>query len=533
MIFIDKLLNFIFPAPIIQFKKLRRKAPYHSPKITHGNVIILPFRINPNAQWFEFLIGYALRLRGYRPIIGMGERAVRYTDGYLCTKNRWRTRLPSLFRAWQFSHAFQLELSHFDQLLGGCTLKELRKEAWSISPSDIPTYHKYGVDVGNQVMGSLSRYFLRCHVEVLDHENISREFLYTALVSLEAAKTMAAKYDPVLLISSHGIYSSWGTFTEYFRIKGYPFVTWGFQYRKHAFLLSHNKSYHRDIIEEPAKLWRDYELRDEQREILIDYINSKGSANHSDNINYYSSFPSNNAKSSLKEQLDVNKEYPIFGLFPNLSWDAQVSFRRLFFKDMTEWVLATIRWFSKHPNKILIIRAHPAEIRGLAVTQEKIAAVVAKEFQQLPENVFLITPDSSISSYDVLNESDVCLVYGSKFGLEAAVNRIPLIVCGEAYFRDKGISYDPDCEDNYYKLLDQAPTGTPVTDKMYEMALHYGYHYNFRRQFIIPLAEMNGPVFKDYLFTNASDLAPGHNVYMDRFFDHCFSGKSFIDSGAL
>ncbi len=530
---LDKLLKTVFPAPIVKFKKLREKASGHPPKITKGNVIILPFRINPSAQWFEFIIGYALRLRGYQPIIGMGERAIRYTDGYLCTNDRWLSRQVSLFRAWQFSNAFQLELSHFDQLLGEPILKKLREEAWSAPKSDIARYHKYGVDVGKQVMGSLSRYYLKCRVDVLEHEEISREFLYTALVSLEAAKAIIDKYDPALLISSHGIYSSWGTFTEYFRIKGYPFVTWGFQYKKHAFLLSHNKSYHRDIIEEPATQWREYELRDEQREILIDYINSKGSANHSDNINYYSANAEDRHEESLKTKLGINHESPVFGLFPNLSWDAQVSFRSLFFEDMNDWMLATIRWFSTHPTKTLIIRAHPAEIRGLAETKEKAADIVAREFPQLPKNVFLIAPDSSISSYDVLKASDACLVYGSKFGLEAAINRIPLIVCGEAYFRDKGISYDPDCENDYYQLLDKAPSATPVTDSMYERALHYGYHYNFRRQFILPLAEMNGPVFKDYLFESASDLAPGKNIHMDRLLEYCFTGKPFIDPGSL
>ncbi len=530
---ISRLLNFIFPASALQFIKLRKKNPGCIPKVTNGNVVILPFRINPNAQWFEFLIGYALRLRGYRPVVGIGERAVNYTDGYLCTKNRILSRSISLLRAWQFAYAFQLKITYFDRLIDKNTLKELRKEAWSVPLSEIPVYQKYGVDLGNQVMGSMSRYFLKCQVDVQMHENVAREFLYTALVSIEAARVIIDKYDPVLLISSHGIYSSWGVFTEYFRVNGYPFVTWGFQYKKHAFLLSHNKSYHRDIIEEPVQQWRDYDFIDEQKEILVDYINSKGSASHSDNINYYSASLDNKHKMSVKEQLGIKKEIPVFGLFPNLSWDAQVSFRRLFFSDIGDWVVATIRWFSKHPEKNLIIRSHPAETNGIAETQEKVMDIVEKTIGKLPKNVFLIGPDSSISSYDVLNESDVCLVYGSKFGLEAAIRRMPLIVCGEAYFRDKGISYDPDSIEEYYRLLDQAPAGTPFTDSMYDMALRYGYHYNFRRQFIIPLAEMSGPVFNHYLFSDASDLAPGNNAYMDRFFEHCFSGKPFIDSNAL
>lgn len=512
---------------IRQFNQLRNRAVDRFPSANKGVVIILPFRINPGAQWFEYLLAYALRLRGYRPIMGMGESAVAYTDGYLCTRNRWLSRLPALWRSEQFSRAFQVENCSFKKLLGRRVLKCLRKEAFSTDKNQIPYYEKYGVCIGKQVMGSLSRYYLRCEVDPEMNIEVSREFLFTALVSLEAAKVMVEKYDPALLISSHGIYSSWGSFCEYFRSKTLPYVTWGFQYKKHSFILSHNNSYHRDIIEETPEKWKDYRLTNENRKNLIDYISSKGgSGSHSDNICYYST--DSDQSFSIRETLEIPPEKEIFGMFPNLGWDAQVSFRPLFFKNMNEWVLETIDWFVKHPEKVLIIRSHPAELRGAAETQEKVINIVKQRYASLPDNIHVIAPDSKISSYHVLESAAVCLVYGSKFGLEAAVTCKPLIICGEAYFRGKGMSYDPQTAQEYFSLLDRAPKKTPLTEEMYELALRYGYHYNFRRQFSIPLAELQGPFFKRYCFDSIEDLRPGGIPQLDDFINKCFSGDPFI-----
>ena len=519
--------SFLFSPPISQFQRIKNISSEIMPELTRGNVIILPYRINPGGQWFEFLLAYILRMRGYRPIMGIGEGAVSHTDGYLCTGNRWLKRMPSLYRTRQFANAFDAELCFFHTLLGKNILRALHEEAFNATAAEIPMYHKHGVHLGKQVMGSLSRYFLRCEVNIENNLTISREFLFTALVSIEAARIMAEKYKPELLISSHGIYASWGSFCEYFSIKKIPYVTWGFQYKKHCFIFSHSKSYHRDIIEENPEIWRDYNLSADQRKELIDYILSKGgSGSHSDNISYYSASMDN--ATSIRDILIIPEGRPIFGLFPNLSWDAQVSFRPLFFKNMNEWVIETISWFITHPEKVLVIRSHPAEIRGTAETQEKVVDIVSKYFPQLPNNIYVIPPDSHITSYNVLADAQVCLVYGSKFGLEAAISRKPLIICGEAYFRDKGMSYDPSSKEEYFLLLNRAPYKTPVTDYMYEMALRYGYHYNFRRQFYLPLADFDGPIFKNYRFSSIKELSPGNMPHLDDFIERCFSGKPFI-----
>lgn len=489
------------------------------------SVVFLPFRVNPSASWFELVLARAFRARGFLPLIGLGERAVTLTDGYLISDNRLRARHLSLFRTDRYVRSFGEAPLHFDTLLGSARLKALRGEAECVPISSIASYVKYDVDIGRQVSSSLCRYFLRSEARAEEEEWAAREFLFTALVSLEAAREIHRRHNPRLLISSHGIYASWGAFCEYFKSVDCPFVTWGFQYKKNAVLMSHNESYHQDVITEDPALWLSVALTETERKDVVDYVQEKGSASHSDNINYYSG--TDRIKAPVRDLLGILRTQTAYGLFPNLGWDAQISFRPRFFETMNAWLIETVRWFADRPNLSLIIRAHPAECRAGFETREKVADILAKAFETLPSNVKLIAPDDTISSYDVLSEVDAALVFGSKFGLEAAIQRKPVVTAGEAYFSGKGISFDPIDKTDYFSLLGRVAEGLTPSGEMVEKAIRFGYHYHVRRQMILPLADMRGARFVDYLFSDESALAPGAMAELDHVVESCLSGTRF------
>lgn len=492
-------------------------------------VVFLPFRINPGASWFELVLARAFRARGYSPLIGLGERSVSLTDGYLVSDRRIRTRALNLFRSDRYVRSFGEAPLHFDILLGKACLAQLRYEASAVPATRIGEYRKYEVDIGRHVESSLCRYFLRSEVHPHKHEAEAREFLFTALVSVEAARKIHSDYNPRLLFSSHGIYASWGSFCDYFKSVGCPFVTWGFQYKKNAVLMSHNQSYHENMITEDAALWRDAELEPAERIDVLAYILKKGSASHSDNIDYYQG--TDRIKSTVRDLLGIKSGRTLFGMFPNLGWDAQISFKPKFFETMNEWLIETVHWFAYRPDLDLIIRAHPAERRAGFETREKTADILQSAFDTLPANVHLIAPDAPISSYDVLAEVQAALVYGSKFGLEAAIQGKPVVTAGEAYFSGKGISFDPKSKDEYFGLLEHVARGLVPTSDMVEIAVRFGYHYHVRRQMIVPLADLQGPKFVDYSFSDETELLPGASRELDHLIGCCLSGEPFYALG--
>ena len=509
------------------FAASKREDDVNFPDPSKGRVILLSYRLNPTAQWFEFVIAFTLKLRGYAPVIVFGESASRYTDGYLCTTNRWRQRFPSMLRAASFAHTFGIETISIAKYLGRDTIRGLRSEAFQISGQDVANFTKYGVAIGKQVIASLCRYFLKGDVDPAKEQTMAREFLFTALVSIEAARVLSENLKPRLLISSHGIYASWGSFCEYFKKHSLPYVCWGLQYRNHAILACHNEGTRLQVVNENPANWESLDLTTDKKNRLMEYIKSKGSNNSVDSVNYYLNQEKVNS-SSILDRLGIPDGKPVFALFPNLAWDAQVSFQPLFFRTMNEWIYETIRWFESNPDKTLIIRSHPAELRGQAETQDKVMDFIERKFVNLPENIIVILPDSDITSYMVLESADVCLIYGSKIGLEAAILGKPVIISVKSHFHGKGISFDPVSKEAYFKLLQAGPAGTPFTEKMAKSAIQYGYHYYFRRQYILPLANLKNRKFTNYAFSSVNSLKPGGIPELDTFIDNCFSGEPFI-----
>ena len=78
-------------------------------------------------------------------------------------------------------------------------------------------------------------------------------------------------------------------------------------------------------------------------------------------------------------------------------WDAQLHYPANAFKDMLDWVLETIRYFAGRPDLQLLVRIHPAEVRGNIPSRQPLLAEILGAFPELPPNVFVIPPESNRS----------------------------------------------------------------------------------------------------------------------------------------
>ena len=58
----------------------------------------------------------------------------------------------------------------------------------------------------------------------------------------------------------------------------------------------------------------------------------------------------------------IDKDLPTALMLTNVLWDAQLHYPNNAFKSMTEWILYTVKYFSKRSDTQLIIRVHPAEV---------------------------------------------------------------------------------------------------------------------------------------------------------------------------
>ena len=104
----------------------------------------------------------------------------------------------------------------------------------------------------------------------------------------------------------------------------------------------------------------------------------------------------------------------------------------------------------------LIIRVHPAELRGHIQSRQPIAEEIRREIGPLPPNIHVIPPDSPVSTYAVMTQCDSVLIYGTKTGVELTSLGVPVIVAGEAWIRNKGITIDARSREHYLRAARHA-----------------------------------------------------------------------------
>ena len=163
----------------------------------------------------------------------------------------------------------------------------------------------------------------------------------------------------------------------------------------------------------------------------------------------------------------------------NVIWDARINFPANFFESILEWIFYSIDYFSKRDDIQLLIRVHPAEVNSTKPAEQRIKDEIFKKYKSLPPNVFIVEAENNISTYPFFDKCNSIILYGTKLGIELPVKNIPVIVCGEAFVRNKKIAIDITSKDHYLSILNKLPFKNYSTNTL--RAKKYAYHFFFRR----------------------------------------------------
>ncbi|MCZ7589026.1 MAG: hypothetical protein M5U27_09280 [Gaiella sp.] len=215
----------------------------------------------------------------------------------------------------------------------------------------------------------------------------------------------------------------------------------------------------------------------------------------------------------------------------NVFWDAQLHYRANAFADMLDWVVQTIAYFAGRPELQLLVRIHPAEVRGTIPSRQPMLAELEKAFPALPPNVFVIPPESNSSTYAAMDVCDAVLIYGTKTGVELASRGTPVVVAGEAWVRGKGVTLDASSPEEYFRILDRLPLGRRLDEDTVRRARMYAYHFFFRRMIPLPFmrhVEGNQPAPFSVEIDGLGDLLPGRHEGLDVICDGILEGTPFV-----
>jgi hypothetical protein len=415
----------------------------------------------------------------------------------------------------------------FTALLQRREREDARRIAHEVPFGDIPHYRFREWALGEHAYAGALRYFASGNLSHEPHGGIVlRRYLESALLTAFAVDRLVSQDGYVAACFNHGIYAPPGIIGEVCRQASVRVVNWNVAYRQRCFIFSHGDTYHHTLLSEPTSVWEAMPWTGRMEEQIADYLKSRWSGTR-DWIWFHEK--PDEAFDAFAQRIGLDLARPIIGLLTNVMWDAQLHYRANAFPDMLTWAVRTIEYFAQRPDLQLLIRIHPAEIRGTMPSRQPILPELRRHFRDFPPNVFVIPPESPVSTYAAMLRCDAAIIYGTKTGVELTSLGIPVIVGGEAWIRNKGLTLDASSSEEYFRILDSLPVRRRNDPGAVTRARKYAYHFFFRR--MIPVACMEPasgwPPYR-IAFSKLDDLRPGRDPGLDVICDGILTGTPFI-----
>lgn len=385
---------------------------------------------------------------------------------------------------------------------------------------EIGGYRYEGLAVGEHALAGALRFYARGEIEgePMSRQVLERYFEASYLTAV-AMLRLLRKIKFAAVTCTHGIYVPFGLIGEAARKEGVPLSTWNTAYRKKCFVFSHHDTYHHTLMNEPVSNWEDMEWTPELDAKIMEYLKQRMQGSSQDWI-WFHDRPQFDM-GAIGKEIGLDPSKPIIGMLSNVIWDAQLHYPANAFPSMTDWAHRTIEWFAQRPDLQLLIRVHPAEIRGFLKSRQLMVDEIRKRFPVLPKNVFVVGPESQYSTYALMGACNAVIIYGTKTGVELTSMGIPVIVAGEAWIRNKGVTLDAATAEEYFRILGTLPLQGRMDEATVRRARMYAYHFFFRR--MIPLGMLEVQDSKAVPFrirlNSLDDLRlgadPGLNVICD------------------
>jgi hypothetical protein len=310
------------------------------------------------------------------------------------------------------------------------------------------------------------------------------------------------------------------------RQEGVHVSTWNVAYRKRRFIFSHDDTYHHTLMTEPRHHWEHTPLSPAQDRELTKYLASRREGLF-DWIVFHRARRQD--PDDIARRIGLDPAKPAIGLLTNVTWDAQLHYPANAFPNMLEWLVQTCEYFGTRPDLQLLIRVHPAEISGFPKSRQPILQELRKRLPVLPPNIFIVPPESDMSTYVLMSLCNAAIIYSTKMGVELTSVGLPVIVAGEAWIRTKGVTHDASSPADYFRILGQLPFTDRLAPSQLARARRYAYHFFFNRMIPLPFIEPKAgyPIYRLKL-DRLRQLLPGESRGLDTICDGILGREPFM-----
>lgn len=355
------------------------------------------------------------------------------------------------------------------------------------SVSDLLEFEYAGVRVGRLAVSSALRNTYRgsLDLQLPDDRKLLTNALATGMSAADAAQNIIRKFRPDLALFVDTTYSPTGELFDACLQNGVETIQWQQGHKSNALVF---KRYTRETwLDHPSCLsaeswqliremeWTENHSKQLDRELYNTYASG----------DWYSvvgtQFNTSIVDSAYLRQrfsLDPNKKTVV--IFPHILWDATLFWVQCLFRDFEEWLVETVRVACANDSVNWIIKIHPANrrLREEGSLQGDSAEVVALNKyigKKLPPHIFMVPPESEVSTYSLFRFMDACITVCGTVGIEAARLGIPVITGGSAHYDHKGFTIDSSSREEYLDKLRNVQSVPPLSAAQKELAERFAY----------------------------------------------------------
>jgi hypothetical protein len=148
-------------------------------------------------------------------------------------------------------------------------------------------------------------------------------------------------------------------------------------------------------------------------------------------------------------QKRIHQHQQLVLIFTNVIFDTSQIHANTLYKDMFAWLDDLEDVILDHPHTLFVIRAHPDEDRPGKESRESVRDWFEGSQIKGLANVQFLSPSDTISSYDLIHQAKLVLVYNSSIGLEASILGTPVLCAGRARYTQVPTVFFPSEREKY------------------------------------------------------------------------------------
>ncbi len=304
---------------------------------------------------------------------------------------------------------------------------ELVSQIENLSVPELSTFHFQGIPLGPLCLPGL-RWILRIH-HLSDDENtryLLREYISSAWNVARQFSKFLDETNPRMVIVFNGQFFPEATARYLARQRGLRVVTHevGLQPATAFFTDGEATAY-------PIHIPADFELSDAQNAKLDAYLAKRFQGDFTmAGVKFWADMKGLD-EAFLQKAAGFKQIVPIF---TNVIFDTSQPHANTVFEDMFDWLDLTLEIIRAHRDTLFVIRAHPDELRVRKASRETVAGWAESRAIEAEPNVVFVSPQETLSSYELIQRSKFVMIYNSTVGLEASILGAPVLCAGKARF---------------------------------------------------------------------------------------------------